>query len=101
MHVSIVTGWTEPLDWELRNEGVAVDLTGCTPELVVRDGAAELELDGVASLPNAAGGRVRFAPAEGDFEAVGRFAYRWRITDATGKVSYFPNEAPGVLEVGP
>jgi hypothetical protein len=97
--IELVVGWTGAMDWQLLADDAPADLTGATPLLVVHDTTGALvTLAGTPSLVTAATGIVRYLPAAGDFAvALSPYAYRWKVTDAAGKVTYFPSGAAGVL----
>jgi hypothetical protein len=99
--LELVGGWTGYIDEQLLADGVAVDLTGCTVALLLRkkDGST-LTLQGLTSVTNAAQGRVRFAPHADDLDATeSPYVCRWKVTDGTGKVVYFPGGRADVWTV--
>lgn len=91
--VEVVEGWTDPLDFTLKVNGVAKDLTGMTVLLQMwdRSGTA-IGLTGTTSVPTPASGLVRFSPGAADLTAArSPIKARWKVTDGAGKIGYFPN----------
>lgn len=99
--VDVVDEWTAPIDWQLLSGGAAVDLTDCTATLRVRDHkSVVVTLGGTESIVTPASGLVRYAPVDADFDPdKSPYTYRWRVVDATGKVSFFPNAEAGKVMV--
>lgn len=97
----IVQGWTEPITAQLLADGEPVDLTGCTVVFVLYDKAGvAVSLSGTASIVTAASGDVKFSPAVGDLLAASTpHKARWKVTDGSGKISYFPNGEAEVMIV--
>lgn len=91
--VEVVEGWTDPLDFTLKVNGVPKDLTGMTVLLQMWDNAGNaIILTGSTSVPTPASGLVRFSPGSGDLtQARSPIKARWKVTDAGGKIGYFPN----------
>lgn len=89
---SLVEGWTEPIDVTLLADGTAIDGTGYSVALVLRDRHGELvELHGTVAWLVPASGTARYSPAASDLNAAGSpFMARWKVT-ANGKDAYFPN----------
>lgn len=96
----IPVGTTEPQDFELRNDGVAIDGTGFTIAIEVYqrvEGAWTL-LTGettpaaptVAWLSQAVG-TVRVSGLDDAELPAGNYRVRFPLTDGSGKVGYFPN----------
>jgi len=96
MAIELVTGWTEELLYVLKNNGVAVSLSGATVALVARDSADNpLTLSGAVSVVDESTGQVQFAPALGDITKThSPYRVRFKVTAADGRISYFPNKEP-------
>jgi len=96
MAIELVTGWTEELLYTLKNNGVAVSLSGATVVLVARDSADNLlTLSGTVSVPGESTGQVQFAPAPSDITSANSpYRVRFKVTAADGRISYFPNKEP-------
>jgi hypothetical protein len=59
------------------------DLSGCTVRFVAKNQSTGAELfDRGAVVVDAPGGRVRYEPAAGDTDTVGRFLAQWVVTTA-------------------
>jgi hypothetical protein len=95
MRIDLVEGWTAPLDFVLKADGVAVNLTGQDVTLVLNT-AAGVAIDTSADVQvvEAASGRVRYTPAVGAIRnADGPLKARWRVSDG-GAVVFFPAGVP-------
>lgn len=69
------------------------DLSGCTVRFVAKNQSTGAELfDRGAVVVDAPGGRVRYEPAAGDTDTVGRFLAQWVVTTAEGKRRTFPTD---------
>lgn len=69
------------------------DLSGCTVRFVAKNQSTGLELfDRAAIVVDAAAGQVRYEPAAGDTDTVGRFMAQWVVTTAEGKRRTFPTD---------
>ncbi len=92
----LVEGWTGALPFTLNADGVPVDLTGLTVQIVLKDGADRLVKDstaGISTSSGSTGGVVVYSPSSsGDFlAALTPYKIRFRVTDAQSKVVFFPN----------
>jgi len=94
--VHVVEGWTERIRCQLVADGSAQNLTGMTVALQAysRTGTA-LTLTGTAGIVTAADGEVYFDPAAADLKATNSpMLVRWKVTDGSGKIAYFPSKGP-------
>lgn len=93
--VSIVEGWTGPLDFQLLSDGSAQVLTGITVTgQAMNRLKASVDLSSDVAILSATGGTVRILPDTSDFSAEqSPYELRFRATDATGIV-FFPSEEP-------
>lgn len=100
MAEDLVEGWTEPVDATLFADKVAIDGTGLTPGLLLRDRlGAEVDVTGKVAWISAAAGTIRYSPAVDDLKESGSpYSARWRVT-ASGKDAYFPNKEADVWTV--
>ncbi len=97
MRLNIREGWTERIKYALTiNAGTILDLTGMTVALVGVDRAsAALAFSGAVGIADAAGGVVYFDPAVTDLSASNSpYRLRWKVTDTSGKIAYFPRTEP-------
>ena len=88
----LVEGWTEVVDFQLKSDGVVVNLTGGTVELVLKgnDGLA-VDTAGNTAILDAANGKVRYTPDAADLTAAkSPYSARWKVT-LSAKVSFFPS----------
>lgn len=88
----IVSGTSEPYDFQLRNNGAVLDGTGFTLALEVYRGTTLL----TTGVPTAAwlaqaSGTVRVSGI--NQLATGSYRVRYKLTDVGGKVGYVPNQA--------
>lgn len=92
MPEDLVEGWTEPVDQALLADGVAINGSGMTVELVLMDGNDKpVDFNGTSGWLSDVDGTVRFSPAVGDLLAAkSPYRARWKVT-ASGQVAYFPN----------
>ncbi len=93
MGLSIVEGWTGPMDFILKADGVAVDLTGCTVTLLLRDiDGTSRTLTGSVSILDGVNGKIRFSPGVNDIGAAGNtLLARFKVVDSSTKIVYFPS----------
>ncbi len=90
----IVEGWTGALPFTLNADGVAVDLTGLTVQIVLKDCNNTVVQDSTANLTVSSSGTgyVSFSPSSSQFLAAKTpYKIRFRVTDALTKQVYFPN----------
>jgi len=105
----LVEGWTGALPFRLDADDDPVDLTGMTVQIVVADCHRRAVLDtteGITSTGNTTGGVVAYAPSSSSGSSrfvTTRSPYRirFRVTDALGKVVFFPNGDEYLLKVNP
>jgi len=100
--VGIVEGWTGNLDYRLKDDDTAADLTGDTVVAMAIDKKRQtVTLTGDLVVLSATDGTVRFNPDTGDFSAdLSPYQLRFRRTTAGGVV-FYPNEEAIMLEVRP
>lgn len=94
MAANLITGWTEDIDYILKADDVVVNLSGMTVAIQAKDqNGNAISMSGSLVIQDAAAGKVRFSPAAGDISRVQSDTYyvRWKVTDGSGKISYFPN----------
>jgi hypothetical protein len=97
----LVEGWTGPLDFVLKADGVVVDLTGMTVDLLLtgKDGSA-IDTTADVTVPTPASGLVRYSPDAADvLLSKTPLKARWKVTDGAGKVVFFPNGMPDIWQV--
>lgn len=94
VHQDLVEGQTAAVDAQLLNDGAAPDLTGCTLALELKgtDGAA---VTTTVAFRDPAVATVRYSPGALDLSAAkSPYRARWKVTDALGKIAWWPNGEP-------
>lgn len=99
--VGIAEGWSAPLDFKLYNDGAAQNLTSTT---VTGQAFNRLKqpvvLTSDVSILSATEGTVRLTPDTGDFiESGSPYELRFKVTDGTGAIAFFPSDEPVLLVV--
>lgn len=101
--LEIVEGWTGELGpFTLKADGVAVDLTGLTVELVLKDrnGTAVTTTGDTRVHGTPTTGQVYYRPDEDDMtNALSPYTVHWKVTDGSGYSVFFPNGAADTLVV--
>jgi len=99
----LVEGQTGPVDKQLKVDGAALPLDGCTVTLVLKDrtGAA-VDTAGKVSVFDVAAGKVRYNPGATDLVAA-KAPYRahWKLVDGVSKIHFFPSDDPEPWTVHP
>ena len=85
MRIITIEGDSEPKDFQILNDGAALNGTGWTPTIVMPDTAPALT---VAWLDQAAG-TVRVTGHEALTE--GDYLFRFQLTNGAGKIGFAPN----------
>ena len=100
--VGIVDGWSGPLDFRLRDAGVAKDLTGYTLTAEARTrNKQSVPLTGDAVVLAATEGKVRLTPDVGDFvSAQSPYELRFKLTSGSD-VLFYPSEEAVRIVVRP
>src|SRR3990167_7906580 len=92
----IVEGTTTDIEFQLLESGSAINLTTVTVTLLLADrtGAA-VSSPGTVAVTNAAQGKVKLTPTDGTVfnPTKGPYYARWKLTNASGKVSYVPTSS--------
>lgn len=102
MSAQFVAGTTEPLTFQLLENGVPLALTGYTVTLLLSDRTGAVVLtSGLVAVTSAANGLVTFTPAALTVTAaLSPYSARWVLTeDANSKVSYVPSGPRDVWNV--
>lgn len=100
-HPDLTEGWTGPLPFTLKADDVAVDLTGLTVQMQMLDnGGQPVQLGGSLAVTTAASGLVTYSPGASDFQVVkSPYAVKFKVTDGSGKVVFFPNGPGDTIKV--
>jgi hypothetical protein len=94
MSLSLVEGWTYPIEYALLAAGAATNLTGCTAEFVIRDRRGRTSTStGASDIYDSTGGLVRWTPGSAAdlLRAHSPYSVRIKVYDPTGAISFFPN----------
>lgn len=92
----IVVGWTSPIDIDLKDNGDTPEGTlGGDVALILKDSSGnQLDLTGNVTIQDSSLWRVRLTPDASDFAVEGIYRGRIKVTDANGRIAYFPNGIP-------
>lgn len=105
--MSIVEGWTGALPFTCEADGEPFDLTGLSVAIVLKnaDGTIVKNTSDGVSVTASTAGQVQYEPSTstGDLFLSAQTPYRvrFKVTDAFGKVAYFPNDEESLIEVNP
>lgn len=101
--LSIVEGWTGALPFTALADEAPFDLTGLTAKIVLkqRDGTIVRDTTAGVSVTNSTAGQWQYEPASSsEFVTRGTpYRIRLQVTDALGKVAYFPSDEEDLIEV--
>lgn len=101
-HYQIIAGTTAALRFQLLESGSPIDLTDVDVTLLLSDktGSA-VSSPGTVSVTDETEGRLQLAPTNAAVfvAANGPYTARWKLTDATGKISYVPTGPRDVWEI--
>jgi len=108
--LSITSGWTGLLGpFTLRVDGVPLNLTGFTVDLIIHDSLGNLlTLGGSIEVLDQTlhPGQVTYQPISTDFIFSSKgatyrqaFTIHWKVTDGANKVVYFPNTSADEIGV--
>lgn len=90
--VTIIEGTTTALEFQLLENGSAINLTGATVELILtdKDGTAVTTTSDI-TVTSATTGTVTYSPDAADLDSSkSPYRARWKITDSGGTISYVP-----------
>lgn len=101
MPLTIVEGWTSPIELTLYAAGARVNLSGASVELRLFDKhETELVESGALTVEIAASGICKYDPTSIDFqEDLSPYYVRVEVTDAVADVSFYPSNRPDVWTV--
>lgn len=93
MKYDIVEGTSSNLQFQLLENGVAINLTGITVTLLLEDRVGTtVTSPGTVTTVDATTGKVQLAPTGTSVfvASSGPYYARWKLTDGSGKVAYVP-----------
>lgn len=101
MTLDLVEGWTERITYQLTADGATQVLSGMTVALDIFDRRnVQVAVTGASGIVDAATGKVYFDPNPADLvSSKSPYYVRWKVTDGSGKVAFFPNAAVTVWNV--
>jgi hypothetical protein len=93
MAIDLVEGWTERIVYQLSADGVNQALTGAGVEMLLYDKHNRpVAYSGTAGISDVALGKVYFDPTAADLvNSLSPYEVRWKVTDLSGKIAFFPN----------
>lgn len=91
--MEIVEGWTGNVDAQLKADGLAVDLTGMTLALILRDEDGTVVTTTGVTVSSSTSGKVTYAPGSSNDLKSSKSPYsaHWKVVDGTGKIVFFPS----------
>jgi hypothetical protein len=99
---TIVAGTTANLRFQLLESGSPINLLGVTVELLLSDrtGTA-ISNPGVVTVTDSDEGKVQLAPTNTSVFVAANSPYtaRWKLTDASSKISYVPTGPRDIWEI--
>lgn len=98
---SVVAGWSSPIDFTLLSKGATPSgtTTGFSVVLVMRDLQGNTwDASGDCAFTNTTSWIVRWTPDTADL-VPGVYRIRFKVTDASSGIAYFPSDEPDVLVV--
>lgn len=100
----VVEGWTDPLPFTLKADGTAVDLSGLTVSVYLKDNQGTFVQSGtsaVALVESGTSGAVTYIPQSTSELLASRTPYkiRFQLADSTGGKVYYPNIDEDLIKV--
>lgn len=98
----IVAGTTTALRFQLLEAGSPINLLGCTVELLLADRTGTtVSSPGTVTITDSDEGKVELAPTSTSVFVATSSPYtaRWKITDASTKISYVPTGPRDIWEI--
>lgn len=94
--IELTEGWTGDIDMQLQTSSGPVNLTGSSVVLLLRDIRSTLiPTSSDLTIFSATDGKVRYNPDSGDLAAArSPYKSKFKVTDGSGKVVYFPSGRP-------
>lgn len=99
---TIVAGTTTALRFQLLEAGSPINLLGCTVDLLLADRTGTtVASPGTVSITDSDNGKVELVPTDASVFVATNSPYtaRWKITDASTKISYVPTGHRDVWEI--
>lgn len=101
-HYTIVAGTTTAIRFQLLEAGSPINLLGCTVALLLSDRTGTtVASPGTITITDSDNGKVELAPTDANVfvSANSPYTARWKITDASTKISYVPTGPRDVWEI--
>lgn len=102
MNYTIVAGTTSDIRFQLLEAGSPINLLGCTVALLLSDRTGTtIASPGTVTIIDEDEGKVQLTPASiSVFDSTkSPYTVRWKITDASGKISYVPTGHRDIWEI--
>jgi hypothetical protein len=102
MTYDFVEGTTDPLQFQLLENGVPIDLTGVTVVVLIEDRTGTSQTLGSIVLVDALNGKIKFYPLSitSFVASLSPYYVRWQLNvDSTGAISYIPSTSRDVWNV--
>lgn len=99
---TIIAGTTSDLRFQLLEAGSPINLLGCTVSLLLSDKRGNvIATPGTVSITDSAEGKVQLSPTNTSVFVSdnGPYTARWKIVDASTKVSYVPTGPRDIWEI--
>ena len=99
---TIIAGTTSDLRFQLLEAGSPINLLGCTVSLLLSDKRGNtIAAPGTVSITDSAEGKVQLSPTDATIFVSdnGPYTARWKITDASSKISYVPTGPRDIWEI--
>lgn len=101
MAEEFVEGWTERINYTIYADGTAVNLDTMSATLLLYDKRGnQVSYAGTSGIETAASGLLYFDPSANDLlYSKSPYKVRWKVTDNSGQIAYFPNSGAEVWRV--
>ena len=92
-------GHTAAIEYNLEHDGASFDASGMTPSLVLKDSdGTEVDVTGDCEWADDSISKIRYNPDAADL-VEGTYTLHWKVTDANGKVAFYPQGGPITIKV--
>lgn len=102
MTYDIVETTTHAIKFQLLEDLVPIDVTGCTVTLLLTDrSGTTVAAPGAVTVVDSTSGTVQFVPTDATIFVATASPYyaRWKIVDGSGKISFVPTSNKDVWNI--